>query len=467
MAQLPDYYAALGISRYATQEEITQKYNELLAQNPAEAQLEKINAAYEMLSDMGKRQRYDFDQDQSMSRIRGSYSDYITEAEDSDPESSDSGTTLDDLMAQSKASFDQATSSLDDMLTGAEAISGQSGTALDDLLADPVDTFDEIGTTLDDLLTDAQPPVDQTPPDAVRSRHPGAIPTQDAPPPRPRSDPRRPQVRKASHTVKVGGSIKRRPPPRSQSPSAKLPIVMAVVIAAIGISIISVFNRVEESESGSVISYPTMIAEFTHAAYPISPIPPSPNAILPTWTTIPRSPTAALPTAAVTRIDSEGDTNNTVPPAPTEIPDLSITSPAIMVTIMPGAEGGGTILEMIMDVSGLGLPIDLSGHDLSDEVLPAVPLQNANMEGTNLANANLNAANLQNANLRDANLQGATLRKTSLQGADLTGANLENALLTGAYFSVDTILPDGTAWTEDTDLTRFTNPNHPDFWQPE
>ena len=235
MAQLPDYYAALGISRYATQEEITQKYNQLLAQNPAEAQLEKINAAYEVLSDMGKRQRYDFDQ--SMSRIRGSYSDYVDEVldEDADAASSETSTTLDDLMAQSKASFDQATSSLDDMLTSAAAISGQSGTALDDLLADPVETFDEIGTTLDDLLTDAQPPVDQTPPDAVRSRHPGAIPTQDAPPPRPRSASRRPQVRKASHTVKVGGSIKRRPPPRSQSPSAKLPIIVAVVIAAIGI----------------------------------------------------------------------------------------------------------------------------------------------------------------------------------------------------------------------------------------
>jgi len=29
------------------------------------------------------------------------------------------------------------------------------------------------------------------------------------------------------------------------------------------------------------------------------------------------------------------------------------------------------------------------------------------------------------------------------------------------------ILPDGSKWTPDTDMTRYTDPNHPDFWQPD
>jgi uncharacterized protein YjbI with pentapeptide repeats len=125
------------------------------------------------------------------------------------------------------------------------------------------------------------------------------------------------------------------------------------------------------------------------------------------------------------------------------------------------------ILDVIMDVYAQGITIDLAGLDLSGQILPAVPLQNANLEGANLQDANLNAADMQNANLRDANLQGAALRKTMLQGADLTAANLTNALLTSAYFSTATVLPDGSTWTEDTDMSRFTDPTHPDFWQPE
>ena len=47
----------------------------------------------------------------------------------------------------------------------------------------------------------------------------------------------------------------------------------------------------------------------------------------------------------------------------------------------------------------------------------------------------------------------------SLQGADLLGANLQ-----GARFDYTT-LPDGTKWIPDTDMTRFTDPDHPDFWR--
>ena len=39
------------------------------------------------------------------------------------------------------------------------------------------------------------------------------------------------------------------------------------------------------------------------------------------------------------------------------------------------------------------------------------------------------------------------------------------ANLTGADFAEDTRLPDGTHWTPDTDITRFTDPDHPRFWR--
>lgn len=41
-------------------------------------------------------------------------------------------------------------------------------------------------------------------------------------------------------------------------------------------------------------------------------------------------------------------------------------------------------------------------------------------------------------------------------------ANIEDAI-----FDERTILPDGTFWTSETDVRRFTDRNHPDFWKPE
>jgi len=75
---------------------------------------------------------------------------------------------------------------------------------------------------------------------------------------------------------------------------------------------------------------------------------------------------------------------------------------------------------------------------------------------------NLGGANLAWANLAWANLVGA-----NLVGAYLRGAYLERAWLKGAQLSEDSILPDGTKWTPDTDIARFTDPDHPDFWKPD
>lgn len=484
MAPKPDYYTVLGISRYASQDEITEKYNQLIAQNPDQAQREQIEAAYAVLSDLGQRQRYDFDQ--SLSRIGGSYSDYVAESEDKDPDSPDSGTTLDHLMAQSRQSLDNATANIDEMLTGAAAISGQYGSALDDLLADPVDPVEEPSTTLDDLMantkssmddaTDAattledlltestvgddaveevdsilddaladsqapaeSPPVDRTPSEAVRSRHPAASREWEP-------LPGRSQARPSGRTVSVPGTTRRRPPSRRKSPIANLSIVIAFAIMTVSVILVMIANQVDEVSP----VFPTMAPFYTWTPLRLS-----------TVTAVPPSETPVRPTAAVTRIQSEGNLNSTVPPEPTEGPlptELAFTATA---------QTFDNIMDVIMAAYAQGVPVSLAGLDLSDEVMPAAPLEDAILEGTDFRNANLNAADMRNASLVDANLQGATLRKTSLQGADLTGANLENALLTGTYFSTETILPDGTFWSEDTDMDRFTDPNHPDFWRPE
>jgi len=80
--------------------------------------------------------------------------------------------------------------------------------------------------------------------------------------------------------------------------------------------------------------------------------------------------------------------------------------------------------------------------------------------------------NLGYSPLVGANLQGAMLLSANLQGANLAGANLQRTMLAsanlqGARLSERTRLPDGTNWTPGTDMARFTDPDHPDFWRPD
>ena len=93
-------------------------------------------------------------------------------------------------------------------------------------------------------------------------------------------------------------------------------------------------------------------------------------------------------------------------------------------------------------------------------------LRDAKMEGTNLTAANLRGADLRGAYLVYAILDGrANLSGADLRGANLRGADLEYAILEGSKWDETTILPDGTPWTSETDLARFTDPKHADFWR--
>ena len=105
---------------------------------------------------------------------------------------------------------------------------------------------------------------------------------------------------------------------------------------------------------------------------------------------------------------------------------------------------------------------DLAEANLQEATLMGADLQRANLVMANLQRAMLAHANLQGAYLWQASLQGAYLGMANLQGAHLTGANLQ-----GAYLDQYTTLPDGTKWTLDTDMARFTDPKHPDLWRPD
>jgi len=121
--------------------------------------------------------------------------------------------------------------------------------------------------------------------------------------------------------------------------------------------------------------------------------------------------------------------------------------------------------------------IDLSQSHFSKSNFWGADLQYAIFDGANLSQAQLIGADLRQASLIGANLQGTFLGSTKLQGAimwgaDMRGANLLDAKLNDENIwsneeitSVDTaaILPDGTKWSPNVDMQRFTNSEHPEF----
>ena len=81
----------------------------------------------------------------------------------------------------------------------------------------------------------------------------------------------------------------------------------------------------------------------------------------------------------------------------------------------------------------------------------------------------LSKKSLRNETLRGENLLGVKLVGADLQGCNLAEVNLQGANLTDVNWVDENgrtaTLPDGSLWTPETDLGRFTNPGHPDFWQ--
>lgn len=125
---------------------------------------------------------------------------------------------------------------------------------------------------------------------------------------------------------------------------------------------------------------------------------------------------------------------------------------------------------------------NLASADLRHANLAKTDLLHANLQHAHLFEVNLQGAHLLNAKLQqavlvNAELQGAYLFNADLQGAKLWRANLQGAILQGANLTgaelvmegiADPIfrgvtLPDGTLYTEDSNMTKFTDPEHPEF----
>jgi hypothetical protein len=128
--------------------------------------------------------------------------------------------------------------------------------------------------------------------------------------------------------------------------------------------------------------------------------------------------------------------------------------------------GGANLQEVILSRANLKgaslVGANLQATYLVEAYLGSANLTSADLQGAYLQEARLLSTRLQKANLAEANLKGAILAGTHLKGAILAKANLQ-----GAEFNKHATLPDGTKWTPDTDMARFTDPNHPDFWQPD
>jgi hypothetical protein len=93
--------------------------------------------------------------------------------------------------------------------------------------------------------------------------------------------------------------------------------------------------------------------------------------------------------------------------------------------------------------------------DLSNALLPEV----------NLQDSKLNNADFRSAYMESVNLQNSRLWKTNLKAAFLANAEMQGAEIDNSLFDERTTLPDGSNWTPDADLSRFTDPTHRDFWR--
>lgn len=121
---------------------------------------------------------------------------------------------------------------------------------------------------------------------------------------------------------------------------------------------------------------------------------------------------------------------------------------------------------------------ELGYSDLQGANLRKADLQGADLFGANLGSTDLAEANLGNANLLSVDLKEARLWETNLKGANLRDTNLFRAVLKLSLLNMKTVLPDAKVdtetkqftpdsyWTPKTDMRRYTDPAHPDFWQP-
>jgi hypothetical protein len=119
--------------------------------------------------------------------------------------------------------------------------------------------------------------------------------------------------------------------------------------------------------------------------------------------------------------------------------------------------------QLIWQMGSRDNPLALQGVA---ELRAAGWLTDGTLRGAFLRMADLSDADLAGADLQGVYLDGANLRGTNLRGADLMWARQGHPQYGPVLFNQATILPDGTTWTPETDMSRFTDPAHLEFWRP-
>ncbi|MBZ0299744.1 MAG: pentapeptide repeat-containing protein [Anaerolineae bacterium] len=155
------------------------------------------------------------------------------------------------------------------------------------------------------------------------------------------------------------------------------------------------------------------------------------------------------------------------------IQDAGSTEAGVAINAVDELRRHGLLIEEKGVLSGANLiAADLRGAqlwlaNLQDANLSSATMQDVNLLFANLKDSYLRLVDLRNAGLACADLRGAILTLANLEGASLMHANLAEATLTDVQFDGLTILPDGSKWLPSTDLSRFTDPTHPDYWRPQ
>lgn len=113
----------------------------------------------------------------------------------------------------------------------------------------------------------------------------------------------------------------------------------------------------------------------------------------------------------------------------------------------------------------------LVGANLSQIKAWGAKCYKADMRSVDFSNAQLYRVDFNQTDLRHANFTGAVLIGANLLEADLRGANFDGAKFAsphgnGEKVDKPVVLPDGTVWTPDCDLARFTDPSHEAHWFP-
>jgi len=113
--------------------------------------------------------------------------------------------------------------------------------------------------------------------------------------------------------------------------------------------------------------------------------------------------------------------------------------------------------------------------DMTNGMLRNAIFKDCDLQGTDFNNANLKFVSLDSSNILGTNFTGADLSYAQIADVNVNKIDTSRSpfsfgvkklhKLIGKIPPITTILPDGTNWTHYTDMTRFTDPSHPDFWR--